>query len=263
MAQRSHFTESLPVAFSPDGARLYVPDGTGQLETLDTDTLSTVHAVPVGTGIGSLQANPRDGSVLALRVDGSVARVDPAPGTSPPRRHRGRCPPTCSPASSRRTATSWPPPTRPAPCDCWTSTSLRWVGPGAGADWGYDRDYAPDGSQIAAVRSDRISLWDGHTGAYVASLPLPLGVTSVSIAYLRGQLGPRDRVPERFDLDRGHPDGHLDRPSLPDGRSQPHGRRVGAVLPQPALPGDLPPVADGSLTGAKGKPRAVRRSRER
>ncbi len=29
VAQRSHFTDSLPVAFSPDGTSLYVPDGTG------------------------------------------------------------------------------------------------------------------------------------------------------------------------------------------------------------------------------------------
>ncbi len=67
--------------------------------------------------------------------------------------------------------------------------SLRWVSPDSGADWGYDRDYAPDGSQIAAVRSDRISLWDGHTGAYVASLPLPLGSASVSIAYREDSSG--------------------------------------------------------------------------
>jgi hypothetical protein len=67
--------------------------------------------------------------------------------------------------------------------------SLAWVSPDSGFPWGYDRDYAPDGSQIAAVRTDRISLWDGHTGAYVASLPLPADAGLVSIAYLADSSG--------------------------------------------------------------------------
>ena len=67
--------------------------------------------------------------------------------------------------------------------------SLTWVSPDSGAAWGYDRDYAPDGSQIASVRADRISLWDGHTGAYVASLPLPADARLVSIVYLEDSSG--------------------------------------------------------------------------
>jgi hypothetical protein len=67
--------------------------------------------------------------------------------------------------------------------------SLTWASPDSGAAWGYDRDYAPDGSQIAAVRTDRISLWNGDTGAYVASLPLPANPGLVSIAYLEDSSG--------------------------------------------------------------------------
>ena len=66
---------------------------------------------------------------------------------------------------------------------------MTWVSPDSGAAWGYDRDYAPDGSQIASVRADRISLWDGHTGAYVASLPLPADARLVSIVYLEDSSG--------------------------------------------------------------------------
>jgi DNA-binding SARP family transcriptional activator/WD40 repeat protein len=108
LARRSHYIESLGVAFAPDGTRMYVLDGSGGLETLDTDTLRPVRAaVPVGTGVRSLLAHPSDGSVLALRIDGSVARREPC------RRRR-------STGCSRRTGRSSRLRTRPATCDCWT-----------------------------------------------------------------------------------------------------------------------------------------------
>ena len=211
LARRSHLTDSLPIAFSPDGSRFYVPDGTGMLETLDTDTLRRVQAVPFVTAIGSLQANPRDGSVLALRVDGSAVRVDPSTGST----HAEAPPGTLSPqvlngvfspdGSVLATAAAG------GNMRLLDAESLHWVSPDSGAPWGFDRDFAPDGSQIAAVRPGRISLWDGHTGAYVASLPLPADSGSVSIAYLEDGSGLRDRGLERQDLARGHAHGHLDR----------------------------------------------------
>jgi WD40 repeat protein len=159
------------------------------LETLDTDTLRRVQAVPFVTAIGSLQANPRDGSVLALRVDGSAVRVDPSNGST----HAEAPPGTLSPqvlngvfspdGSVLATAAAG------GNMRLLDAESLHWVSPDSGAPWGFDRDFAPDGSQIAAVRPGRISLWDGHTGAYVASLPLPADSGSVSIAYLEDGSG--------------------------------------------------------------------------
>ena len=36
-----------------------------------------------------------------------------------------------------------------------------------------DVAFAPDGSQFAALQLNGIGLWDGHTGEYQGSLPIP------------------------------------------------------------------------------------------
>ncbi|MDX6324969.1 MAG: hypothetical protein QOK15_1323 [Nocardioidaceae bacterium] len=190
LARRPHYIDLLPVAFSPDGASIYASDGSGRLETLDSDTLRPVNpAVRLGTGVRSLLAHPVDGSVLALRVDGSVVRVEPS---------SGKILAEAAPGTLSALATSWvfsPDGSVVATADATgdmrllDGRSLTWVSPDSGAAWGYDRDYAPDGSQVAAVRADRISLWDGRTGAYVASVPLPADAGPVSIAYREDSSG--------------------------------------------------------------------------
>ena len=184
LAHRRHYVETLPVAFTPDGRRFHVPDGAGRLETLAADTLRPVQpAVPLGTGVSSLLAHPTDGSVLALRIDGSVVRLEPTSGKVLAKAPAGML---------SAQGTNWvfaPDGSTVATADVTgnlrllDARSLRWAGPDSGAPWGNDRDFAPDGSQIAAVRAGRISVWDGQTGAYVASLPLPANVGQVSIAY--------------------------------------------------------------------------------
>jgi WD40 repeat protein len=190
LARRPHYTDLLPVAFSPDGTSIYLPDGSGRLETLDIDTLRPVHpAVALGTGVRSLLANPSDGTVLALKTDGSVVRLEPATGEVV-----AEAPPGTLTAQAQ-TWLSSPDGSVVATADLTGTmrlmdpSSLTWVGPDSGAPWGVDRDYAPDGSQIAAVNGDRISLWDGDTGAYTASLPLPANAAHVSIAYLADSSG--------------------------------------------------------------------------
>ena len=190
LARRPHYTDLLPVAFSPDGARIYATDGSGGLETLDADTLQPVNpAVSLGTDVRSLLADPSDGSVLALETDGSVVRIEPATG-----KILGEAPPGTVTAQ----ATSWVISPDGSVIATAAATgnmrlldarSLTWASPDSGAEWGYNRDYAPDGRQIAAVTANRISLWDGDTGAYVASLPLPANAGYVSIGYLKDSSG--------------------------------------------------------------------------
>ncbi|HEX3222955.1 MAG TPA: BTAD domain-containing putative transcriptional regulator [Nocardioides sp.] len=189
VAHRPHLTDSLPVAFSSDGTRIYAPDGTGKLETLDSKTLRPVHVVSFRTGITSLQANPRDGSVLALMVDGSVVRLDPTtgeigaeapPGTLSPEKLTGVFSPDGSVLATADAAGNM---------RLLDAETLTWVSRDSGAAWGFDRDFAPDGSQVAAVVQDGVSLWDGHTGVYLATLPLPAGTGPVSIAYLEDSSG--------------------------------------------------------------------------
>jgi len=189
VARRPHLTDSLPVAFTPDGARIYLPDGKGRLETLDTETLRRVHVVPFRTGVDSLLADPRDGSVVAIGIDGSALRVDPETGEVLAQAPSGTLSddlPSAvfSPDGSVMAAAD--------PADnmrLLDAETLTWVGPGSGAAWGPDRDYAPDGSQVAAVGPHGVSLWDGRTGAYQASLPLPAGTGVVSIAYREDSAG--------------------------------------------------------------------------
>ena len=52
----------------------------------------------------------------------------------------------------------------------------------AGWQWG-DPAFAPDGSQYAVAEEGRIRLWDGRTGEYQASLPLPSRIGAFSIVY--------------------------------------------------------------------------------
>jgi WD40 repeat protein len=189
-AHRRHYVETLPVAFTPDGRRFHVPDGAGRLETLAADTLRPVQpSVPLGTGVNGLLAHPTDGSVLAMRIDGSAVRLEPTSGKVLAKAPAGML---------SAQGTNWafaPDGSTVATADVTgnlrllDARSLRWAGPDSGAPWGNDRDFAPDGSQIAAVRAGRISLWDGQTGAYLASLPLPANVGQVSIAYRHDSSG--------------------------------------------------------------------------
>jgi WD40 repeat protein len=190
LAARSHFVDLLPVAFSPDTTRIYLPDGAGRLETLNTETLRPVRSVAVRTGIAGLIVQPRDGSVLVARSDGSMERVDPTTGRS-----LAETPPGTLREGNDTTLAMSPDGSVVAAADSvghlrlLDAETLVWVSPDSGMPWGFDRDFAPDGSQVAAVTAEGVSLWDGRTGAYLARLPLPVDPDSVSIAYLGDSSG--------------------------------------------------------------------------
>ena len=71
--------------------------------------------------------------------------------------------------------------------------TLEWIGSDARADTLADAGgwvaFAPDGNQFAALQTNRIGLWDGHTGAYQGSLPIPALATGASIRYLPDSSG--------------------------------------------------------------------------
>jgi hypothetical protein len=59
----------------------------------------------------------------------------------------------------------------------------KYVGRDSKTPWGSSPTFAPDGSQFALVQAERIRLWDGRTGEYQASLPLPSRTATFSIVY--------------------------------------------------------------------------------
>ncbi len=181
VARREHFTDALVAAYTPDSRLLYLPDGSGHLETLDAETLRTVQRpVALAGGVAGLAAGVGEGAVLASFDDGTVQRLDPGTGEVLAERghllggpHLAVSPDGTVVAAADRTGV----------LRLFDARTLEWVGPASGAPAGAYRDFAPDGSQVAAVVDGRVSLWDGRTGAYQASLPVD-AAGPVSVAYL-------------------------------------------------------------------------------
>lgn len=166
----------------PDLVHVY--DDTG-LHTLTTESLRPANApVPAeGERPVALLTHPLDGSVFVIDWDGSFVRVDPTSGeviASAPEGFLSREDATgvISPDGSRMAVTGPGLLVRLIEVD-----KQKYVGTDSRTPWGESPAYAPDGSQFALVQGERIRLWDGHTGEYAASLPLPSRVGTYSITY--------------------------------------------------------------------------------
>ena len=170
--------------FDSTSDKIYVEADDGVLVTLDRTTMKDSYdAVVVGGDVTGLAAHPQDGSVIAFREDASFVRVDPEHGKIV----------SSAPAGTLSAEGAWgvfsPDGSLLAAADpndylrLLDVDTLEWVGAGSRFPWDGELSYAPDGSQFAVVQSDRIRLWNGRTGEYQASLPLP-DRTSVSISYL-------------------------------------------------------------------------------
>ena len=170
-------------AFSPDGDRIYVHDRYGNLQTLDRATLQPKNnAISVGD-VEAIVPHPRDGSVFALLPDGSIRRIDPYSGTvlaTGTAEYVG----AVSPDGSLLAAGHPDGGVRLLDTD-----TFEWVGAPTQTGGGSNVVYAPDGSQFASAQRDRIRLWDGHTGGYLASIPLPSQTAEPSISYLPDSTG--------------------------------------------------------------------------
>ena len=143
-----------------------------RLTVLDRETLKPVRApVYLGTRVLELKPHPTDGSVYAIAEDGSVLRVDPEVGKVEPLAEPGTLPAdsqtaALSPDGKRFAATN-----PDGQLQLLDVATWEWYGPAS--DWGFDIYFAPDGSQFATVLHERMALFDGRTGTFQASIPLP------------------------------------------------------------------------------------------
>jgi WD40 repeat protein len=132
--------------------------------------------------------------VILLRVDGSVVRVRPETGEI-----LGEAPAGTLTDTEDAPNDASPDGTLLATADAegrmrlLDLETLEWIGSDARVDTLADAGgwvaFAPDGHQFAALQTNRIGLWDGHTGAYQGSLPLPALATGGSIRYLPDSTG--------------------------------------------------------------------------
>ena len=183
----------LMATFSSDAERVYVVDRSGELSTYDRATLRRVEpGVEVGAGVTTLSA--RGDVVLVLRGDGSFVRVRPETGEI-----LGQAPPGTLTETDDGPSDLSPDGSRLATSDAehrmrlLDVETLGWIGSDAQSDTLADAGgwvaFAPDGSQFAALQLDGIGLWDGHTGEYEGSLPLPALATGASLRYLPDSSG--------------------------------------------------------------------------
>ncbi len=196
MVAERRYAENVGVlaTFSARGDRLFVHDQAGRIETLDRATLDRVgDPVTVG-GVQVMVPDPKDGTVLAFRGDGSAIRVDPtgggvlatspaglvAPGDHDDGYYRGATSPDGALVVAQHPGGG----VRLLDTTTWT-----WVGQVSPFSWGRNVAYAPDGRQFASVDGDRVRLWDGRTGVYQSGVPLPEPVPDATVAYLRDGTG--------------------------------------------------------------------------
>jgi WD40 repeat protein len=169
-------------AFSRDAQHVFVHDGTS-LRTLYRTTLGPAYPPTAAASDANDLVPHQDGSVFVLhRFDGSFLRIDPlagdvvdtaGPGLLGSEDVRG----VMSPDGTRMVVTG--PGVRVRLLDV---AKQAYVDTDTGLQWG-DPAFAPDGSQYAVAEEGRVRLWDGRTGEYQASLPLPTRVEAYSIAY--------------------------------------------------------------------------------
>ena len=178
------------LAVSPDSDRVYVSSSDTMVRTLDRATLRPAFEdIDLDGQPRALLPHPADGSLIVLMQDGSFHRVQPETGDFLSSEGPGLLSP------SDQTGALSPDGLLLAAPDARYNVRLldlatgEWVGPDSQTLVGDDLVYAPDGSQFAMLQPERIRLWDGRTGEYQASLPLPSRTANLSISYLPDSTG--------------------------------------------------------------------------
>jgi WD40 repeat protein len=175
VAEHDHSGNDAVIAFAADGRTLYVVDSHGTIEALDPATMQPGRTrTEISATVLALAPHPRDGTVFALKQDGSVLRFDVTRGRLVATSRAG----LVSTVDDNEVAAMSPDGSRLAVSRPGGSVQLldvdtfSWIGKKTHTPWGHNALFAPDGSQFASVQSDRVRLWDGRTGAYLASVPL-------------------------------------------------------------------------------------------
>lgn len=167
---------------SHDTKYVFLHDGTS-LHTLNRTTLRPAYpAIALSSDANDLVPHPDGGSVFVLhRYNGSFVRVDPKTGdvldTASGLLGSDEVHGVMSPDGTRMMVTG--PGVRVRLLDVERQT---YIGMESEWQWGAPA-FAPDGTQYAIAEEGRIRLWDGRTGEYQASLPLPSRVGTFSITY--------------------------------------------------------------------------------
>ena len=175
-------SEDYSVAFGSGVNQVHVHDRTS-LHTLSRKTMRPAYpSILVGEDARALVLHPKDQSVFVLDWRGSLIRMDPRTGevldTSVGSLFGENAPGVMSPDGTRMVVPG--PGLRVRLLDVDKHT---FRGKDSSTPWGESPTFAPDGSQFALVQGERIRLWDGHTGEYAASLPLPSRAGTYSITY--------------------------------------------------------------------------------
>ncbi len=178
---RAHGEGPVLATFTPDAKYVHVHDGVS-VHTLTASSLRPAYpAVRLPLDSGHLVAHP-DGSVFVFhRYDTSFVRVDPRTGEvvddGAGLLSTDDVEGLLSPDGTRMMVTGPGVQVRLVDVE-----KQAFIGSDSGFQWG-PAAFAPDGSQYAVAEEGRIRLWDGRTGKYQASLPLPSRVGTYSITY--------------------------------------------------------------------------------
>jgi WD40 repeat protein/DNA-binding SARP family transcriptional activator len=176
------------MAFTPDGDRVVVAEPS-RLGLLDRATLRWLQSTDVGPVVRGLAVDPADGTAIVMRGNGSLVRVRPEtheilqqgpPGMLTSEDQQG----VVSPDGHRMLTVN-----RADHVQLLDLDTLTYLGDDTGNRYPTGLAYSPDGSQVASVHAESIRLWDGRTGRYLASLPLPSASSDYSLAYLPDSSG--------------------------------------------------------------------------
>ena len=190
LVAKRRLTGGVVPAFSPSSDAVYVNVIEDQtLLVLEAATLKPARApIELGTPVAAVVPHPDDGSVFAIALDGAVLRVVPDTGALASVAPTGTFPPwTVEAEVSPDGARFLGPNLNGDNVEVQLVDTTTWerFGTAAVRDERFGNfDLSPDGTQLASLDADRLALFDGTTGARLATVRLPVFTPSARLTYL-------------------------------------------------------------------------------